>query len=260
MKRTVGEMSNQKPNPARKRRPIAGERQTTRSTAPTATTTAPPEEPAKGWSLLRRPEKKDDVTAGSKPAPPRPRATAATADRAVERADDGSGPGRTVPNRALALLAAAAVVLVGTAAWLGLGTWDVRTVQSADAAETASQAAPAAAERAAATILSYNYKSLGGDEAAAERFMTPAYRKKYGDTFDKLVKPNAAKLQARVTADVKSSGVTNADPDRVDVLLFVNQTTTSTANGGQPQIALNRVTFHMVKQKDTWLVDNITSY
>ena len=33
----------------------------------------------------------------------------------------------------------------------------------------------------------------------------------------------------------------HADADRVDVLLYVNQTTTSTANGGEPQLALNRV-------------------
>jgi Mce-associated membrane protein len=254
-------MSNQKPSTVRKRRPIAGERQTGRPGAPGSPSTSlkdrtGTDEPARGWSLFRRAGGSGEPGAGSKPRSPRPEARTPKPDRA----DDPSGSGRTVPTRILAGLAAVAVLLVATAAWLGLGTWDVRTVQSADAAETASQAAPAAAERAAATILSYNYKSLGGDEAAAERTMTPAYKKKYGQTFDKLVKPNAAKLQARVSADVKSSGVTNADPDRVDVLMFVNQTTTSTANGGQPQVALNRVTFHMVKQKDTWLVDNITSY
>ena len=41
-------------------------------------------------------------------------------------------------------------------------------------------------------------------------------------------------------AEVKASGVSDADADRADVLVYVDQTTTSTANGGEPQVALNR--------------------
>ena len=44
------------------------------------------------------------------------------------------------------------------------------------------------------------------------------------------------------------------------MLLYVNQTTTSTANSGQPQVALNRVQLSMVEVDGTWLVDDITSY
>jgi hypothetical protein len=44
------------------------------------------------------------------------------------------------------------------------------------------------------------------------------------------------------------------------VLLYVNQTTRSTANGGEPQVALNRVQLSMVRSGGTWLVDDITSY
>jgi len=51
----------------------------------------------------------------------------------------------------------------------------------------------------------------------------------------------------------------NRDSDRVRVLMFVNQTTLSTANP-EPQVALNRVEFDMVREDDTWLVDDITSY
>ena len=61
--------------------------------------------------------------------------------------------------------------------------------------------------------------------------------------------PNAAKVKAKVQAEVKASGVSHADADRVNVLLYVNQTTTSTANGGQPQVALNRVMLSMVRSR-----------
>jgi hypothetical protein len=90
--------------------------------------------------------------------------------------------------------------------------------------------------------------------------MTPDYRKDYEKTFDKLVKPHAGELHARVRAVVKSSGVSHADLRRVEVLVYVDQTTVSTANGGQPQLALNRAMFTMQRSGGHWLVDKITSY
>ena len=123
----------------------------------------------------------------------------------------------------------------------------------------ATRTAPSAAERAAATILSYNYKSLDADQKAAERYMTPEFRKKYDKSMT-LVKANAPKLHAKVDAEVKASGVSHADPDRANVLVYVNQTTVSTANGGDPQLALNRALFSMKRVNGTWLVNNITSY
>jgi len=160
----------------------------------------------------------------------------------------------------VAALGVAALVLVVAAGVLGLFTWSWSDVRDQDAVDEASRTAPAAAERASAAILSYGYTSLDADEKTAERYMTPAYKKKYADTFNRLVKPNATKLKAKVEAEVKASGVAHADADRVNVLLYVNQTTRSTANGGEPQVALNRVQLSMVKQGGTWLVNDITSY
>jgi len=167
----------------------------------------------------------------------------------------GSGP----PWWVVGVLGVVALALVLTAAWLGLHTWDYRQVQRADEVEEASRTAPAVAERAAATVLSYSYTSLDADEKAAERYLTPSFRKQYVSSM-KLVRPNAPKLKAKVVAEVKGSGVSHADPDRVDVLVYVDQTTTSTANGGDPQVALNRAMFSMVRRDGSWLVDKITSY
>jgi len=152
------------------------------------------------------------------------------------------------------------LVLVVVTAFCGLVWWSYPDVRSQDQVDAAEQEAPAAAERAAATILSYDYTTLDTDEKAAERYMTPAYAKEYANTFDKLVRPNAPKLRAKVQASVRSSGVANATADRVQVLLFVNQSTSSTATGTSPQTALNRVQMTMVDRNGTWLVDHITSY
>jgi Mce-associated membrane protein len=232
-------MSAPIPRPPRRR--IAGERRPPRDVEP-----ADP----------RKPQTPDAAAPpdASRPAPGAP--PPPVEPRAASREPGGSGPSWL----ALAVLGVVALALVLVVAYLGLGKWNIRDVREHEAVIEATSSAPAAAERASAAILSYGYQSLDADESAAERYMTPAYKKKYGDTFDRLVRPNAARIKAKVEAEVKASGVAHADADRVDVLLYVNQTTTSTANGGNPQVALNRVRLSMVDLDGTWLVDDITSY
>ena len=236
-------MSSQNPRPPRRR--IAGERRPPRAEGEVRT-----ERPDEPVSLEKQqPEAREQAT----PPPPTPTSGGTGVPRAP---GGGSGPSWPI----VAALGVAALVLVVAAGVLGLFTWSWSDVRAQDAVDEASRTAPAAAERASAAILSYGYTSLDADENAAERYMTPAYKKKYADTFNRLVKPNATKLKAKVEAEVKASGVAHADADRVNVLLYVNQTTRSTANGGEPQVALNRVQLSMVKRGGTWLVDDITSY
>ena len=236
-------MSTPTPRPPRRR--IAGERRPVRPDEGSGID----EQEAPGTEA---PGTGTPVALAKEPPPPPPPADPPPAVRGPR----GSGPSW----RVIALLGVLALALVATAAVLGLGTWNFREVREQDAVAEASRSAPAAAERASAAILSYGYQSLDADEKSAERYMTPAYSKKYADTFDRLVRPNAAKVKAKVEAEVKASGVSHADADRVNVLVYVNQTTTSTANSGQPQVALNRVQLSMVKVDGTWLVDDITSY
>ena len=242
-------MSGQNPRPARRR--IAGERRpparpaepevseapaTESAGAPPTTATAPATTPVTGSGRSQRVDR-------SAPAPTKP-----------ERRSTG-GPSWLL----VAVTGAVALVLLGTAAVLGLGVWDIREVHTADQVSQATQDAPSVAEKAAAAILSYGYTTLDADEKSAERYMTPSYAKKYAATF-RLVKQHAPPLKAKVDAEVKASGVTHADAHRATVLLYVDQTTASTANSGQPQVALNRVQMSMVERNGTWLVDDITSY
>jgi Mce-associated membrane protein len=173
-------------------------------------------------------------------------------------ADEPGRPRRTVPTAVLAVLGLLTALAMGVAIYLGT------EYQRATAYQDALDQAPASAERAAAAVLSYRYTSLEADRDAAAKFLTDGYRSDYVDTFDSLVQDDATKTKAKVTAEVlASSAMPQAgedDPDRVPVLLFVNQTTVSTANGGEPSVALNRVRLDMVKVDGTWLVDGITSY
>jgi Mce-associated membrane protein len=74
-----------------------------------------------------------------------------------------------------------------------------------------------------------------------------------------VVAPAAEQTKAQVTVEVQGSAVVRASEDRARVVLFVDQSTTSTATT-TPKLALNRVEMVMVREDGSWLVDEITSY
>lgn len=197
------------------------------------------------------------AAASVRKTPPPPPSPAADAP-AVDASSGGSGL-RPVPLPVVAALGVLAAVLVGLGAYFAL-----QARQAADYQEALDRA-PAAAERAAVAVLSYDHESLRADRDAAARFLTGDYRKQYLDTFDRLVTESATETRATVEAQVLASSTVvvpsgEDNPDEVPVLLFVNQTTTSTAGGGEPSTALNRVRLDMRNVDGTWLVDGITSY
>lgn len=209
----------------------------------------------------KAPDEKQPPAEKAPAEPPRSTADDTAAVAVAREPEPGSAAGGAgAPRWLMAALGVLALLLVATAAWLGLNTYDIREVRRHDQVSEAARTAPATAERAAGAILSYDYRSLDSDEKAAERYMTAAYAKQYAQTFDKLVRGNAERLKAHVQATVRASGVSHADPDRANVLLFVDQSTVSTANGGEKQTALNRVEMKMVRQDGAWVVNDITSY
>lgn len=161
----------------------------------------------------------------------------------------------------------AALALVTTALVLGLVTWDYREVAEQDRVAEAQDNAAAAAERAAAAVLTFSHDSLDADLQKAQRFLSPtsydgnpAFRDVYTDTFTADAHPRAIETKATVVANVLASAVVSASEERAQILVYVDQTTTSTVNGGRPRVALNRTTFDMVNEDGSWLVAGITSY
>lgn len=124
------------------------------------------------------------------------------------------------------------------------------------------QAAPPRAEQAAEALLSYEVESLQSDAEAATQYLTPAYAATFHKTVDAFLARSAPSTQRRVTAEVMASGVVSATASHAEVLLFVDQTSST---GGarsasqEPQTALNRVLLSMVKTGDAWLVDDVTA-
>lgn len=160
------------------------------------------------------------------------------------------------PRRRFDLLLLGALVVV-VALVLTAATLTLRA-RAADRTERARTAAVAAAESDAADLLSYDYRHLDRDFARARAELTGRFARDYRRTTETVVRPTARQVKAVVTADVVASSVVRASQDRVVVLLFVNQTTTSTRVDG-PRVDLNRVRMTMQRVDGRWLVGNVSA-
>jgi Mce-associated membrane protein len=128
--------------------------------------------------------------------------------------------------------------------------------ESARALHSAVIEAPSVAERAAKDLLSYRYDTFDKDIAQARQYLSDDYRPEYVASIQDVVSRPAQQIGAVVEAEVLASGVVEATGERSDVLVFVNQATTSAADT-QPKTALNRVVFTMVQRDGRWVVDEI---
>lgn len=195
----------------------------------------------------------------------RPGTVTATGPAPAPRSAPAAGPGARrlraprVPGWLLVGLAVTAVAAVV----LDLVLWG-RTASASDAVSAAPSSAevfsgaPAAAEQAAEAILSYDYGNLADDTAEARALMTPEYGQTFQNTVDDLLDDAATASRGKVRATVTASGVAGAEGDTVEVLLFVDQTSTTAADD-RPQTALNRVLLTMVRSGDGWLVDDVAA-
>jgi Mce-associated membrane protein len=230
-------------------RPIAGQRARTRGTDGRRTPPTPPQPP------VAPPPSRTTVL--DPPGTPEPARRDSDASRPAAR----RGPGRLTGwlsgwsgalkavlagLLALTLVAVAVLVLVGY------------RVRAEDRVETARVQALAAAQDNAVTILSYDYRHLDADFAAARKTLTGQFATDYASTTRSVVRPGAEQYHAVVKAEVAAGSVVSATADKVVVLLFVNQTTTSTRLDG-PRVDLNRVQLTMVPVDGRWLVSKVTA-
>lgn len=156
------------------------------------------------------------------------------------------------PNLLFVVVLAVVLALLLTASTLTL------RARAAQRTERARTAAVTAAESDAADLLSYDYRHLGRDFARARGELTGRFARDYRRTTKTVVRPTARQVKAVVTADVVASSVEQASQNEVVVLLFVNQTTTSTRVDG-PRVDLNRVRMTMRRVDGRWLVSKVSA-
>ncbi|MFJ4083548.1 hypothetical protein ACIP2Z_31900 [Streptomyces iakyrus] len=187
--------------------------------------------------------------------PPEPSPESFGEDGPHERSDPGPG------GRGRLLTAVLAVLLVvGLVALAALG-WQYREDRLT---ETARTEALAAARTAAPIVLSYDYRHLEKDFSRARAHLTGDFRDEYGRTTKTVVAPTAEKYRGVVKARVAAPGsggapaasVVSASPDKVVVLLFVNQVTESTQVSGS-RVDQNRVRMTMTRTGGEWKVSAV---
>jgi len=166
------------------------------------------------------------------------------------------------------------IVLAVLTAVIGAGAIALAVlVPSSDQLADATSEAEAAAQRAVTTVFSYDYTRLDADQAAADAYLTPAYRSKEGgfDDLFELIKQNAPAIKLKVEAQFVASGLVRTgegdggswfgnlgegQADRVQVLVMFDHVKTS-AGSTQPVTFRNFATLTMQKVGGSWLVDGI---
>ena len=214
-----------------RQRPVAGQRNRNRlGTGPDVEPS--PAEPARRTAVLERSATEPRAETPARPARPR---------RRTSRSD-----------LLVVVAGLVAVALVLTALLLAV------RARSEDRVEQARTAALAAAETHAVDLLSYDYRHLDRDFARAGKALTGSFADDYATTTETVVRPTALEVKAVVTAEVAASSVVRASQNQVVVLLFVNQTTTSTRVEG-PKVDLNRVRLTLTRVDGDWLVSKVVA-
>ncbi|MBA3782217.1 DnaJ domain-containing protein [Nocardioides sp. InS609-2] len=154
----------------------------------------------------------------------------------------------SMPAWLLAALAVAVLIVAGAAGVVFALSGDGDSEESSAAAQTA-------AEQAIVPILSYDYRHLDQDRAAAQSYLTADYKLQYDKTFT-LVEQNSEAVRPVVVAKLVSSGLERSGADRVKVVLFVDQETTNKQTT-EPVVYQNYVTVTMQKVDGEWLVDQL---
>jgi Mce-associated membrane protein len=183
---------------------------------------------------------------------PTPTAPDAAPVHAPERRRAGTGvPGGSAAVVAVVALAVAVAVVLAV----------VVTGLSHRTGGQGSSASSAAAEKAATTgaqaSLSYDYRHLSTDFAAAEQLMTPSFKADYANQTSRKVQAPAVKYHAVSVATVEGAGVASMTSSRATVLVFVDQTVRNTQLSA-PRLDRSRVQVSLVRSGGKWLINNLS--
>jgi Mce-associated membrane protein len=147
-------------------------------------------------------------------------------------------------------LAAAVIVALTVAAVLL-----VRENQHDTAVATARRDAAPAAQDTVAAMLSYTSPTVDKDLGAISG-LTGSFEDEYHNLVTKTIVPVAMEKGVSTRARVVSTAVLSAAPDRVTMLMFIDQVTISTAVP-TPTTSSSRVTVTAEKHGARWLVSGM---
>jgi Mce-associated membrane protein len=150
---------------------------------------------------------------------------------------------------AIRWIAVAVILVIGGLLWYD----QVRIKDADNAARDCLAVAPAAAT----AIFSYDYRTFDAGVANGRSFTTGTFTDEYAKTTAAL-KDTAVKEQAVVSAQTSVGGVVDAGPDRVEVLLYVNQYRRNVNISGE-KVDQNRVVLTLTRVDGNWKVSGASA-
>ena len=147
------------------------------------------------------------------------------------------------------VLGALLIASAGLTAWLYFDSY--RTDQAVGSA--AADKVLETAKEATVAVLSYSPESLDQDLDAAKSQLTGDFLTYYTQFTDQVVRPAVKTKQVSTTANVVQAAVSEMHPDEAKVLMFVNQTTTS-SDRTEPSMTASSVVVTMKKIDGKWLI------
>jgi Mce-associated membrane protein len=130
-----------------------------------------------------------------------------------------------------------------------------------DGAITSTEARDAgmtAAARLTEKVLSYDWKTLDGDNKAAQEVLAPSFRSEYAKTMAG-VKAKAVKNQVKLKASAAATSIVSATENKVVALVFVNQTTTAKGNTNQ-RVDSSRVLVTLTRNGGDWRISKLKAF
>jgi Mce-associated membrane protein len=181
-----------------------------------------------------------------------PRSVAPVRERERNRPDS---PGRLawLPAGLLAVLVA---VLLGFGVAASHGVWWAEAHVDVQHQRTE---VLAAAKTCMATMNTYDYRKLDAAEKSGLACTTGKLTDQYRTAMDKLIKPQAAKVQFTQTAQVNSAGIESISKDgsQWTVLIFGQLSTTNSQTGSNaPKLSIFSARVTMQRSNGHWLVAN----
>ncbi|MCB0951028.1 MAG: hypothetical protein KDB44_17500 [Mycobacterium sp.] len=147
------------------------------------------------------------------------------------------------------VLAGCLIASAALAGWLYV--YQYRPDQQTDAA--AAKVALDAATSGTIALLSYAPDSLDQDFAAAKSRLTGDFLSYYTEFTEQIVTPAAREKSVKTEASVVRAAVSDLQPNSAEVLVFINQTTTSRENP-DGAFAASSVKVGLKKIDGAWLI------
>lgn len=159
---------------------------------------------------------------------------------------------RAVNGRRVVITAVCAVVVLCV---LNVWLWRVHDDKAAD--DATADAAVEVASANVATVLSYSAATVTDDLSRASSLLTGSFKSDFDALGRRTIAPAAKKDRITTSAVVTEIGVVDVvDESEVDLLLFINQTTTSKRSENPTQTG-TRIEVTMTLEDGDWLISSL---